>query len=103
MSPPNRRSGRPLQPASGLATDDPIDLSMLPPAHRERAREVIRRIAAGESHTHFKGKRLEYDRFYISVPLGRRWRVMFMEVDKVPIPWKCMSHSAYNGRKPGLR
>lgn len=76
---------------------------MLPPAHRERAREVIRRTAAGESHTEFKGKRLEYDRTVISVPLGRRWRLVLREVDKALIPLKCMSHSEYNGRKPGQR
>lgn len=81
--------------------EDPIDLSMLPPAHQEKARAVIRRIGEGESHTRFKGKRLKHDRGRISVPLGRHWRLLFVVVDKRPVPVACMSHSAYNGRKPG--
>ncbi len=82
-------------------SEDPIDLSMLPPAHLKSAREVIRRIGEGESHTRFKGKRLKSDRGQISVPLGRHWRLLFVEVDKQPVPLACMSHSAYNGRKSG--
>ena len=62
-------------------SEDPIDLSMLPPAHLESAREVIRRIGEGESHTCFKGKRLKHDRRRISVPLGRHWRLLFVEVE----------------------
>lgn len=95
----SRKSPRP--PDSGAG--DAIDLGMLPRAHRERAREVMRRIAAGASHTEFKGKRLQYDRTQISVPLGAHWRLLFREEGKVPVPVKCMSHSDYNGCKPGRR
>ena len=93
----SRKSPRP----PGSEAGDPIDLSILPRAYQTRAREVMRKIAAGASHTEFKGKRLQYDRTMISVPLGTHWRLLFREEDKVPVPMKCMSHSDYNGRKPG--
>lgn len=97
------RPGDQPRPETGDGAHDPIDLSILPPAHQERARDVIRALAAGVSHTRFKGKRLQHERTQISVPLGRHWRLMFIEIDKTPVPLKCCSHSDYNGRKPGRR
>ena len=87
----------------GECPEDPIDLGMLPPAHQARARAILREVAAGAPLARFKGKRLKNDRALISVPLGGNWRLLFEEVDGKPVPRGCMSHSDYNGRKPGLR
>lgn len=87
----------------GECPEDPIDLGMLPPAHQARARAILREVAAGASLTRFKAKRLAHDRSRISVPLGGNWRLLFEVIDGRPVPRRCMSHSDYNGRKPGRR
>ena len=89
--------------APGECPEDPIDLGMLPPAHQARARAILREVAAGAPLARFKGKRLKHDRTQLSVPLGEKWRLLFEVVDGKPVPRRCMSHSDYNGRKPGLR
>lgn len=83
---------------------DPISLASLP--HRNmvrRARDILRRIAAGEPYARFHGKRLRHDRTRISVPLGRHYRMIFHDDGVRLHPIACMSHSAYNGTKPGVR
>ena len=92
-----------FQPPGEFPGGDPIDLARLPPAHMVRARMILREVAAGAPLARFKGKRLAHDRTRISVPLGGNWRLLFEEVDGKPVPRGCMSHSDYNGRKPGLR
>jgi hypothetical protein len=89
---------------SRLADADPISLASLP--HRgmvRRARDILRRIAAGEPYVRFHGKRLRHDRTRISVPLGRHYRLIFHDDGVRLRPVACMSHSAYNGTKPGTR
>ena len=76
---------------------------MLPPAHQARARAILREVAAGAPLARFKGKRLKHDRTQLSVPLGEKWRLLFEVVDGKPVPRRCLSHSDYNGRKPGRR
>lgn len=83
--------------------DDPIQLSALPPKRQEQARWIMGEIAAGISHTRFHGKRLAHDRLRISVPLGKHWRLLFKQVGRKLVPIAAMSHSDYNGRKPGRR
>ena len=92
-----------FQGDGGGGQDDPIDLSRLTPRRRERARLIMREIADGRPYTEFHGKRMKHDRSRISVPLGKHWRLVFEEVDGKPEPRACMSHSDYNGRKPGRR
>ena len=86
------------------AVADPISLASLPHDKMvRRAREILRRIAAGEPYFRFHGKRLRHDRTRISVPLGRHYRIVFSEEGAGLRPIACMSHSAYNGTKPGTR
>lgn len=87
----------------GECPEDPIDLGMLPPAHQARARVILREVAAGAPLARFKGKPHTCDRSSIRVPLGKKWRLLFEVVDGKPVPRGCMSHSDYNGRKPGRR
>lgn len=85
-------------------SDDPISLACLPHARMvRRAREILRRIAAGESHLRFHGKRLRHDRRVISVPIGRHYRLIFRDESVGLRPFACVSHSDYNGVKPGER
>jgi hypothetical protein len=83
---------------------DPISLTCLPHAGMvRRARAILQRIAAGEPYRRFHGKRLLHDRRCISVPLGRHYRLLFEDQGDWLRPLACMSHSDYNGTKPGAR
>lgn len=81
---------------------DPIDLRDLQTRERvQKARELLRRIAAGEPYTSLGGKRWESDRNIISVPVGRGHRLVLRDEGGRLRPLACMTHEAYNGLKPG--
>ena len=83
---------------------DAVDLRSLP--RRElviEARDVLAGIGAGRHYAEFGGKRLNYDRTIISVPLGRDYRILFRDDDSGLTPIAAMSHEAYNKKKPGMR
>lgn len=83
---------------------DPIELHHLPtPKLVLRAREILEAIGHGAPWHQFNGKRLNHDRNVISVPLGRRYRILFRTNDGSPQPVEVLSHEAYNGTKPGRR
>jgi len=82
--------------------DDPIDLGALQTRERvQKARELLRRLAAGEPYASLGGKRWESDRNIISVPVGRSHRLVLRDDAGVIRPIACMTHEAYNGLKPG--
>jgi hypothetical protein len=81
-----------------------VDLRALP--RRElvlEARDVLAGIAAGRPYGEYGGKRLNYDRTIISVPLGRDYRILLRDDDGGLTPIAVMSHEAYNKKKPGER
>jgi hypothetical protein len=81
---------------------DPIDLRDLQTRERvSKARELLRRLAAGEPYTSLGGKRWESDRNIISVPVGRGHRLVLRDEGGRLRPLACMTHEAYNGLKPG--
>lgn len=81
---------------------DPIDLQPLQTRERiEKARELLRRLAAGEPYAHLGGKRWESDRMIISVPVGRAHRLLLRDEGARLRPLACMTHEAYNNLKPG--
>lgn len=83
---------------------DPIPLSHLPSRNLVmRARLILEEINKGAPWHQFNGKRLQHDRNVISVPLGRRYRILFRTDDGAPKPVEVLSHEAYNGTKPGRR
>ncbi|HEY0137616.1 MAG TPA: hypothetical protein VGB85_26205 [Nannocystis sp.] len=81
---------------------DPIDLRDLQGRERvQKAREILRRLAAGEPYTSLGGKRWESDRNIVSVPVGRGHRLVLRDEQGKLRPLACMTHEAYNGLKPG--
>lgn len=81
---------------------DPIDLRDLQTRERVlKARELLRRLAAGEPYAGLGGKRWESDRSIISVPVGRGHRLVLRDEGGRLRPLACMTHEAYNGLKPG--
>lgn len=84
--------------------DDPIPLSHLPSRNLViRARLILSEIDKGAPWHQFNGKRLQHDRNVVSIPLGRRYRILFRTDDGAPKPVEVLSHEAYNGTKPGRR
>lgn len=82
--------------------DDPIDLRDLGTRERVlKARELLRRLAAGEPYAGLGGKRWESERSIISVPVGRGHRLVLRDEGGRLRPLACMTHEAYNGLKPG--
>jgi hypothetical protein len=67
------------------------------PAHvQERAQYVAARLRIGVSLMAFGGKRLNSDRTWISIPLGRNYRLVARDTDKGIEPVEVMSHETYN-------
>lgn len=84
--------------------DDPISLAHLPNKGLvRRARVILAEMDAGAPWHQFNGKRLQHDRNVVSIPLGRRYRILFRTDDGAPKPVEVLSHEAYNGTKPGRR
>jgi hypothetical protein len=80
---------------------DPINLRRLPTRTLVRkARAILDQIATGVPYTRFRGKRFRYDRTIISVPLGRRYRLLFQDEGGALHPLCCLSHEAYNHWRP---
>ncbi|PRQ05345.1 hypothetical protein ENSA5_03350 [Enhygromyxa salina] len=84
--------------------NDPIPLAHLPNKSLvRRARIILEQIGKGAPWHQFNGKRLQHDRNVVSIPLGRRYRILFRTDDGAPRPVEVLSHEAYNGTKPGRR
>jgi len=64
----------------------------------KKARQVIRRLDDGNPYWELRGKRLNHDRDVISIPVGRRWRILAFWQDGEAVPQAILSHERYNGR-----
>lgn len=79
---------------------DPIDLRGFPERVVRKARELLKRLNAGEYWGHMRGKRLNYDRTRISVPIGRDYRLILREGPEGVVPVMVLSHEDYNRIHP---
>lgn len=83
---------------------DPVDLTILPNRKLvEKARQIIKEIAEGAPYTAFKGKRMNFDRNIISVPLNHDFRLIYQQTQSGLVLADVMSHEEYNVKKPGER
>ncbi|MGD1901071.1 MAG: hypothetical protein ACFB9N_02395 [Geitlerinemataceae cyanobacterium] len=80
---------------------DPIDLTGLMPNLVVKARNIIHSLHDGQDYRDFGGKRLNYDRQVISIPLNRDYRMICHDIDGKPTPKSVVSHEEYNRTKPG--
>ena len=65
----------------------------------EHARQLIERLEGGESYGKLRVKRMHYDRCRISIPIGRRWRMLAADLDGVVRVRCILSHESYNSQK----
>ncbi len=73
-----------------------IDARHVPSTVLARARRVVERLEGGESYLSFHGKRLRHNRQHVSIPLGRRWRILADDVDGRLQVRSVLSHQSYN-------
>jgi hypothetical protein len=80
---------------------DPIDLRALPKNVVVKAREIMQGLANQKSYRDFHGKRLRHDRFVISIPVTRNYRLLCRDCGNFLAPEAVVSHEDYNVCKPG--
>jgi hypothetical protein len=80
---------------------DPIDLRMLPKNVVIKARTIIQGLANSRNYREFHGKRLRHDRFIVSIPVTRNYRLICRDCGSLLIPEAVVSHEDYNVCKPG--
>ncbi|MBE9226724.1 hypothetical protein IQ264_14950 [Phormidium sp. LEGE 05292] len=81
--------------------EDPINLRDLPYHVVTKARLVIAALQENKDYREFGGKRLRYDRFIISIPITRNYRMLCRDCGTMLIPQEVLSHEDYNVKKPG--
>ncbi|MCW6034906.1 hypothetical protein K4A83_01270 [Spirulina subsalsa FACHB-351] len=80
---------------------DAIDLSELPKNVVIKARHIITSLQQQQDYRQFRGKRLRHDRFVISIPVTRNYRLICRDHGNLVIPEAVISHEDYNVCKPG--
>lgn len=80
---------------------DPIDLTNLPKNVVIKARKIIIGIQKQRDYREFRGKRLRHDRFIISIPVTRNYRLICRDCGSILVPEAVISHEDYNVCKPG--
>ncbi|HAC65078.1 MAG TPA: hypothetical protein DCF68_16505 [Cyanothece sp. UBA12306] len=80
---------------------DPIDLRTLPKNVVLKARKILKELANQTDYRQFHGKRLRHDRFVISIPVTRHYRLICRDNGHFLTPEAVISHEDYNVCKPG--
>jgi hypothetical protein len=85
---------------STFATD-PIDLTDLPAHVVLKARTIIAGLESQKNYRDFGGKRLRHNRWVISIPVTRNYRMICHDHGSLLVPQAVLSHEDYNVDKPG--
>ena len=80
---------------------DPIDLRCLPKNVVIKARRIITGLQKRRNYRDFHGKRLRHDRFIVSIPVTRHYRLLCRDHGTRLTPEEVISHEDYNVCKPG--
>ncbi len=87
---------------NNLFSSDEVNLRELPNKHLVlKARKIIQSVISGAPYQNFGGKKMNYDRRVISVPINADYRVLFKETEQGLKPFEVLSHEEYNRKKPG--
>jgi hypothetical protein len=81
--------------------EDIVDLRTLPKNVVLKARQILQALANQQDYRQFHGKRLRHDRFVISIPVTRHYRLICRDQGNLLIPEAVISHEDYNVCKPG--
>lgn len=77
---------------------DPIDLRKLPKTIVLKTRTIVAALGDGRDYRLFLGKRFEFDRSVIRIPVTYRYRMICHEVNGIWTPREVLSHEDYNPR-----
>ena len=80
---------------------DLIDLRKLPKNVVIKSRHIIQRLLKEPDYRIFHGKRLRHNRFVISIPINRNYRLLCRDRGHFLSPEAVVSHEDYNMVKPG--
>ncbi|MGQ4648423.1 DUF7682 family zinc-binding protein [Lyngbya aestuarii] len=80
---------------------DPIDLKNLPEHVVVKARLIIAGLESQKNYREFNGKRLRHNRWIISIPVTRNYRMICRDQGSLLVPQAVLSHEQYNVDKPG--
>jgi hypothetical protein len=80
---------------------DPINLRNLPKNVVIKSRRILEGLQICSDYRQFHGKRLRHDRFVISIPVTRNYRLICRDCGNLLIPEAVVSHEDYNVVKPG--
>ncbi|NJO94475.1 MAG: hypothetical protein HC820_09380 [Hydrococcus sp. RM1_1_31] len=80
---------------------DPIDLRSLPKKVVVKARAIMQKLSESQDYRVFHGKRLRHNRFIISIPVTRHYRLLCRDCGNFLVPEAVVSHEDYNVCKPG--
>lgn len=80
---------------------DPINLRELPRNVVMKARSIIDGLQSQRNYRDFHGKRLRHNRFVISIPVTRNYRLICHDRGSFLTPEAVVSHEDYNVVKPG--
>ncbi|MCG2787709.1 MAG: hypothetical protein L6461_21695 [Anaerolineae bacterium] len=61
-----------------------------------KAQKLIQKIERGVPYTTFRGKRLSCNRNMISIPVGRKWRMLARDSPEGIQIFAVISHATYN-------
>jgi hypothetical protein len=61
-----------------------------------KAQKLIQKIERGVPYTTFRGKRLSCNRNMISIPVGRKWRMLARDSPEGIRIFAVISHATYN-------
>ena len=74
-----------------------VDLTKAPPKVARTAERVLARLQAGTPYWQLGGKRLRFeDRALISIPVGRRYRLLCQAGAGGLHPFSLLTHESYN-------
>jgi len=68
----------------------------LPKAVRAKAQGICDRLQGGTPVRDLRGQRMRHDRSLISIPVGRRYRLLVVESDEGMDVRDLLTHEAYN-------
>lgn len=80
---------------------DPINLKNLPTHVVVKARTIIAALQTHNNYREFGGKRLRHNRWIISIPVTRNYRMICHDRGSLLEPHAVLSHEDYNVDKPG--
>ena len=73
-----------------------IETHCTPAQVLRKARKLVEQLEAGAPYWKLHGKRMAWNRALISIPIGRKWRLMAEDMGGQIVPKQVISHAKYN-------